>query len=301
MAGEREHYITIHGFAVAAGDGVSLAFIEALISAGVLNPVKPDGRRRYLALEDIAVVTTFREESVVRAREALDHAATLAELRREERHRRLPRDLDLAVASFLGVGDEDAMRQRWAQLVPKLRAASRAAISSSVRRAVIERDGGRCYYCGRRFVGKHTGRRPHIDHLTPVRWGGTEELDNLVAACRDCNLEKKDAPTEVCVRCGRHEFRSTGAKLCRHCAGDLYREFLDQIDRKGKVVRPDPFGINEMDPDGNFGLAALARLAVEHPGDDHEDDEGDLVETPSSGEGGPSSGESTQLQPEEGR
>jgi 5-methylcytosine-specific restriction endonuclease McrA len=50
------------------------------------------------------------------------------------------------------------------------------------RRAVLFRDGKRCQYCGR--------DADSIDHVVPRSRGGTHEWDNVVAACRRCNLAK---------------------------------------------------------------------------------------------------------------
>ena len=62
--------------------------------------------------------------------------------------------------------------------------------SRSVRFKVLERDGYRCRYCGR------TSQEVAIDvdHIRPVREGGTDDLDNLVAACVDCNVGKSGHP-----------------------------------------------------------------------------------------------------------
>lgn len=66
----------------------------------------------------------------------------------------------------------------------------RIPIPSSLRRHVYARDGYRCVYCGR------NGRRIllTIDHVYPVSLGGTNDLANLVTACRPCNLTKGARP-----------------------------------------------------------------------------------------------------------
>ena len=50
------------------------------------------------------------------------------------------------------------------------------------RRAVLYRDDSRCQYCGR--------DADSIDHVVPRSRGGTHAWDNVVAACRRCNLSK---------------------------------------------------------------------------------------------------------------
>ena len=86
-----------------------------------------------------------------------------------------------------------------------------------LRRQIIERDNGACRYCGKKSVFfkerpeptvyEKSGRRwrtwgkPnnwfhdkyiafHIDHVVPRCNGGGTDIDNLVLACRRCNLKK---------------------------------------------------------------------------------------------------------------
>ena len=52
------------------------------------------------------------------------------------------------------------------------------------RRGVFARDGHRCQYCG--------GAAESIDHVVPRSRGGEHTWDNVVAACRPCNVRKRD-------------------------------------------------------------------------------------------------------------
>lgn len=69
--------------------------------------------------------------------------------------------------------------------------ARRSRIPLVVKRMVIRRTEGRCWYCGDvlNLGGKQSFE---IDHVQPVSKGGTNEPDNLVASCRSCNGEKGD-------------------------------------------------------------------------------------------------------------
>lgn len=70
--------------------------------------------------------------------------------------------------------------------------------------AVIERDNGICYICGRKtsredryyvhgcFVAGDT--YPTVDHVIPLARGGTHTWDNVRLACRQCNSIKGDTP-----------------------------------------------------------------------------------------------------------
>lgn len=62
----------------------------------------------------------------------------------------------------------------------------RASIPSSVRDAVVLRDGGICRYCG------HKARPIHLDHVIPHSKGGADTVGNLVVSCTLCNGRKKD-------------------------------------------------------------------------------------------------------------
>lgn len=51
------------------------------------------------------------------------------------------------------------------------------------RRIKFDELGNRCFYCG--IAGPMT-----IDHQTPLSRGGTDDIDNIVPACRSCNSRK---------------------------------------------------------------------------------------------------------------
>jgi 5-methylcytosine-specific restriction endonuclease McrA len=82
------------------------------------------------------------------------------------------------------------IRLRYVVKVPYHR---RTALS---RRAVFARDDHRCQYCG--------DVADSIDHIMPRSRGGQHEWDNVAAACRPCNLTKRDrTPDEAGMRLAR--------------------------------------------------------------------------------------------------
>lgn len=82
------------------------------------------------------------------------------------------------------------IRLRYVVKVPYVR---RTALS---RRAVFARDEHRCQYCG--------GAADSIDHVMPRSRGGMHVWENVAAACRRCNLEKRDrTPDEAGMRLAR--------------------------------------------------------------------------------------------------
>jgi hypothetical protein len=61
-------------------------------------------------------------------------------------------------------------------------------IPVQLRRAVEERAGRRCEYCGLAQAGQEAVF--HIDHVRPRLAGGETELENLALACVSCSLRK---------------------------------------------------------------------------------------------------------------
>jgi 5-methylcytosine-specific restriction endonuclease McrA len=58
------------------------------------------------------------------------------------------------------------------------------------RRGIFARDAHRCQYCG--------ARAETVDHVVPRSRGGQHTWDNVVAACRPCNLRKADRSLRDC-------------------------------------------------------------------------------------------------------
>ena len=114
---------------------------------------------------------TYEPLSVVAGRRAAVLVLTdRAEVVHESEHVLHSERLSLAVPSVV--------RLRTLVRVPYQR---HVAIS---RRGVLARDAHQCQYCG--------ARAETIDHVVPRSRGGTHTWENVVAACRPCNLRKGD-------------------------------------------------------------------------------------------------------------
>jgi 5-methylcytosine-specific restriction endonuclease McrA len=72
------------------------------------------------------------------------------------------------------------------------------------RRNLMFRDGFQCQYCAKRPAL----RELNIDHVIPRSRGGGDSWENLVTACRPCNLKKGwKLPEEAGMRLARKPFR----------------------------------------------------------------------------------------------
>jgi hypothetical protein len=135
----------------------------ALMREQELRPVAlfERDRRTYWAFEG----RTYWED------DELDAADVLALVR--ERRRRARRTLERAHAALAG----EAVQHRRREPIPR-----------AVRRAVFERDGGRCVECGSAFDIQY-------DHVIPLALGGATTLENLQILCAPCNRAKGAALT----------------------------------------------------------------------------------------------------------
>lgn len=70
--------------------------------------------------------------------------------------------------------------------------AERKSISKKTRFQVFKRDEFRCCYCGQCPPNVVL----EVDHIIAVANGGTNQIDNLITACFDCNRGKSAEPLE---------------------------------------------------------------------------------------------------------
>jgi hypothetical protein len=148
-----EHGGTVHGRAW------STRRVRAIEAAQRERPVRiaRDGRRCTWLFEG----RCYREDDGLCARDVLALV--------RERERRARRRLERAHAALARDGAEPATR--------------REPIARDVRRAVFERDGGRCVACGSGFDIQY-------DHVIPLSMGGAGTVENLQVLCASCNQRK---------------------------------------------------------------------------------------------------------------
>ena len=68
----------------------------------------------------------------------------------------------------------------------------RKAISKKVRQSVYLMYNGHCAYCGTEIAYKDM----QVDHATPLRIGGADDISNYMPACRSCNHYKATLDVE---------------------------------------------------------------------------------------------------------
>lgn len=96
------------------------------------------------------------------------------------------------------------------------------------RRNVLARDGHRCQYCGDRLTANDLS----LDHVVPRSRGGRATWDNIVAACRPCNVRKGSrTPREAGMRLLNEPSRPRTSPLLhqrlQHRKYQAWRPFLD--------------------------------------------------------------------------
>jgi hypothetical protein len=64
------------------------------------------------------------------------------------------------------------------------------AIRKSIRFEVFKRDGFQCAYCGKAPPQVCL----EVDHVDPKTDGGSDDINNLITACFDCNRGKRHVP-----------------------------------------------------------------------------------------------------------
>jgi len=88
-------------------------------------------------------------------------------------------------------------------------------LGSKVRFEIFKRDGFTCQYCGRKTPAVIL----EVDHVVPVASGGSDDTDNLVTSCFDCNRGKG----------------ATGLKSVMPAAGDPHEKAAELAEREIQI------------------------------------------------------------------
>lgn len=127
----------------------------------------------------------------------------------------------------------------------------RASLHPS-RQAIFARDAHYCQYCGRRFPTSKLS----LDHVVPRRSGGQSTWENMVCACRKCNVKKGGrTPRQARMKLARKPIRPTNSPLLLMKLDNP--KYLNWAMWLGKALAP----VAEVDQMGEDELAAALRSA----------------------------------------
>jgi hypothetical protein len=91
------------------------------------------------------------------------------------------------------IDDDVAKFVSWESQEPK----KPADLFSTIPKLLCERQKGQCYYCHSEITYyRKRANTLEIDHKVSRKKNGTNDLNNLVAACKSCNILKKDMSVE---------------------------------------------------------------------------------------------------------
>jgi 5-methylcytosine-specific restriction endonuclease McrA len=84
---------------------------------------------------------------------------------------------------------------------------------------VLHRDDYTCQYCGKRVAD---GAELVVDHIQPYSRGGSSDKDNLITACKDCNVGKGAKIVS------NYPMRKDGKRAVQENAKSIYDTMTDQ-------------------------------------------------------------------------
>jgi hypothetical protein len=106
---------------------------------------------------------------------------------------------------------------------------SRIGISKKIRFEIFKRDGFKCQYCN----ASPPNVTLEVDHIVPISKGGTNQEENLITACFDCNRGKSN-----------RELNSINESLSektlrKKIALEQYREFQNVLIEQDELINLD--------------------------------------------------------------
>jgi len=112
--------------------------------------------------------------------------------RRAEHIRALARNPHYNTEKSRKARERNPERDR-ARVIERAARIAEGSVSAAELRAIYERAGGKCAYCGEVVACRISGKRLRgFDHIVPFAKGGKHVADNLAVCCRQCNSKKRD-------------------------------------------------------------------------------------------------------------
>ncbi|HZQ01377.1 MAG TPA: HNH endonuclease [Reyranella sp.] len=147
------------------------------------NPRRGEAFRAFLAERGCDVLAPTNKYEALRFKRA--GRTNVIYRKANGRYTVVGNDVELAVAAFTSAERRGRRGIKVTMAIPPAVQARRAKLrGSAVHKALIARDGDRCFYCGRR-LGDDQSR----EHLVPAAHGGSDRLDNLALAHHACNVK----------------------------------------------------------------------------------------------------------------
>lgn len=131
----------------------------------------------------------------------------------------------------------------------------RGSIGKTVRFEVFKRDSFTCQYCGNTPPAVVL----ELDHVIPVSGGGSDDIDNLLTACFDCNRGKGarqlgQVPATVAEKMALAEERAVQLKAYEKMLNAARRRLLKAVDEVVAVYEA---------RDPGYTLTESARSSIE--------------------------------------
>jgi 5-methylcytosine-specific restriction endonuclease McrA len=120
------------------------------------------------------------------------------EYKRRQHHIKMATDLDYVAY----------MRQKSKRRKAQMRDSVAIQVTGRQIRARFAEFGHRCAYCG-------ANGDLHIEHVVPISKGGPHSIGNIIPACKDCNMSKRDHEAEAWYRAQPFFSELRWRKICR--------------------------------------------------------------------------------------
>lgn len=156
-----------------------------MIDVGIIlnNAKRGEAFKAFLAERGCELLTPTNKYEVLRFKRA--GRTNIVYRNAKGRFTTVGGDIELAVAAFTSTERKTVGRARIVMAIPPAIEAKRAKLrGSSVHKALLARDGDRCFYCNSRLGDDQTR-----EHLVAAANGGSDRLDNLVLAHHACNVK----------------------------------------------------------------------------------------------------------------
>lgn len=112
------------------------------------------------------------------------------------------------------------------------------SLSKKIRFEVFKRDGFKCQYCGSHPPEKIL----EVDHIHPISKGGTDEINNLITSCFECNRGKSNnelskIPTSLSIHIDILTEKEEQYKSYRKLLRSIERRVNNEIDEVQNIYK----------------------------------------------------------------